>query len=108
MTSMRAFFALATILSLLAPPLSWGAAVDASSPAGISMSMASQAALGSQLVRAIAKSDKTFGFGCALAAQSASLLLPAIAIGYVATLAPEPPNLNLQGSPLAPRPPPLG
>ena len=29
-------------------------------------------------------------------------------VEYVATFAPEPPNLNLQGSPLAPRPPPLG
>ena len=107
MTSMRAFFVLATILCLAAPPLSWGATVDASSPVGISMSMGSQAALRSQLVRAIAKADKTFGFGCALAAHTTSLLLPAVAVELVATLALEPPNLNLQGSPLAPRPPPL-
>lgn len=104
---MRAFFVLATILSLAAPPLSWGATVDASSPAGISISMGSQAALGSQLVRAIAKADKAFGFGCALSAHTTSVLLPVSTVEYVATFAPEPPNLSLQGSPLAPRPPPL-
>jgi len=108
MASMRALFVLATILCLAAPPLSWGATVDAASPVGISISMGSQAALGSQLVRAIAKADKAFGFGCALAAQTTSLLLQAVTVEYVATFAPEPPNLNLQGSPLAPRPPPLG
>ena len=108
MAAMRALFVLATILCLAAPPLSWAATVDASSPVGISMSMGSQAALGSHLVRAIAKADKSFGFGCALAAHTASLLLPAVTVEYVATFAPEPPNLDLQGSPLAPRPPPLG
>lgn len=108
MAAMRTLFVLATILSLAAPPLSWSATVDASSPVGISMSMGSQAALGSQLVRAIAKADKSFGFGCALAAQTVSLLLPPVTVEYVAAFAPEPPNLNLQGSPLAPRPPPLG
>jgi len=108
MASMRAFFVLATILCLAAPPLSWGATVDVSSPLAVSMSMGSQAALGSPVIRAIAKADKAFGFGCALAVQTTFLLLPVFTVEYVATFAPEPPNLNLQGSPLAPRPPPLG
>lgn len=108
MAAMRAFFVLATILCLAAPPLSWGSTVDAASPVGISISMGSQAALNSQIVRAIAKADKSFGFGCALAAKTPSVLLPAATIECVAVSAPEPPNLDLQESPLAPRPPPLG
>ena len=105
---MRAVFILATILTLAAPPVTWVAAVDVSSPVASSMSIGSQAAFASHVVRAIAKSDKTFNFGCALAAEAPSLLLPAGSVELQTLAVPDPPNLDLQQPPLAPRPPPLG
>jgi hypothetical protein len=107
MTSMRAIFILATIVTLSAPPVAWVAAVDVSSPVASSMSIGSQAAFASHLVRAIAKSDKTFSFGCALAAEAPSLLLPAGSRVLQTLAASDPPNLDLRQPPLAARPPPL-
>jgi hypothetical protein len=107
MASMRAVFVLATILCLAAPSVSWGArAADPSSAGAISISLAAPATAASQIARAVAKADKTFHFGSAIAAHAPSILLPAGSIELIPRQLPEPPNVDLEGPPLAPRPPP--
>lgn len=105
MGAMRAAFVLATILCLAVPQLSWGA-IELSSASSSSMSLGSPS-VASQIGRAIAKADKIFSFGGALAAGAPSLLLPSFSIEVIASGSPEPPNIDLDGPPLAPRPPPL-
>lgn len=102
---MRAAFVLATILCLSLPQVSWSAA-DVSSSNGGAMSMASSATIVTQIVRAVAKADKTFSVGCAIPNSAPSLLLPEFSLAVLSGLPPEPPNVDLEGPPLAPRPPP--
>jgi hypothetical protein len=103
---MRAILVLATILSFATPNVSWTPR-DSSPTAAASMSLAAPAAT-PQLVRAVAKTDKTFGFGFALTPHVPELFPPIGSFdhGFAGTDAA--PNLDLAGPPLAPRPPPLG
>ena len=105
MSVIRAAFVLATILCFAVPQMSWGA-IDISSASTSSMSLGSPS-VATQISRAIAKTDKTFGFGGALAADAPSLLLPVSSIDRLSSVPAEPPNVDLEGPPLAPRPPPL-
>jgi hypothetical protein len=102
---MRAIFVLATILSFATPQVSWTAAA-LSRDASPSMSLAAPAA-SSQLVRAVAKTDKTFSAGAAMAADRPALFPPIGSIDLVAAQTCDAPHLDLEGPPLAPRPPPL-
>lgn len=103
---MRAAFVLATILTLSLPQLSWSAIETSASSSG-SMSMASSATIVTHIVRAVAKADKSFSVGCAIPHSAPSLLLPEFSLALMTGLPPEPPNVDLEGPPLAPRPPPL-
>ena len=103
---MRAVFVLATILCLAAPPLTWGA-IELSSPGTSSMSMAAPSTSTSQLIRAIAKAEKTFAFGYALAHASVIELVPPDDARHVAEVDDETPSPASDQPPLAPRPPPL-
>jgi hypothetical protein len=106
MGGMRAAFVLATILALSLPQVSWSVS-DVSSSGSGSMSMASSATIVTQIVRAVAKADKTFSVGSAIPHSAPSLLLPEFSLALITGLPPEPPNVDLEGPPLAPRPPPL-
>jgi hypothetical protein len=99
-------FVLATILCLAAPQVSWGA-INLSSHGTSSMSMASPSATTSQLIRAIAKAEKTFSYGYAIAHAAVIVLAPAGDTRHVPLADFEPPSLEPGQPPLAPRPPPL-
>jgi hypothetical protein len=106
MTVMRAIFVLATILSFATPQVSWTAAAlsrDASPSISLTAPAASQ-----QLVRAVAaKTDKTFSSGAVIGGDRPTLF-PAIgSVDFVAAQTCDAPHLDLEGPPLAPRPPPL-
>jgi hypothetical protein len=102
---MRAAFVLATILSLSLPHVPWSA-FEASSSRSSSWSMVSSATIVTPIVRAVVKADTTFSAGSAIPHSAPSLRLPDFSRVWIAGLPPEPPNVNLEGSPLAPRPPP--
>lgn len=106
MFPMRAIFVLATILCLAAPQVAWGA-INLSSQGTSSMSMAAPSATTSQLIRAIAKAEKTFSYGHAIAHASSIVLAPADYTRSVVLADFEPPSLDPDQPPLAPRPPPL-
>lgn len=105
---MRALFVLATILSLTAPPLCWGArgTIDPASSASSSMSLAAAPIAATQVSRAIAKVDRLFGVSAAIAAAAPGLLLPEHSHDARVSHAPDAPNVDLEHPPLAPRPPP--
>ena len=103
---MRAIFVLATILSFATPQVSWSS-IALSREAASSWSLAAPGP-GSQLVRAVAsKTDKTCGAGLAIAADRPALVAHFISIECSEVRASDPPNLDLDNPPLAPRPPPL-
>jgi hypothetical protein len=104
MGPVRAILVLATILSFATPNVSWTPR-DSSPTAAASMSLAAPAAT-PQLIRAIAKADKAFGFGFALAPHSPALFPPIGAFDHGFAGTDDAPNLDLAGPPLAPRPPP--
>ncbi len=106
MEPMRAIFVLATILSFATPQVSWTAAA-LSRDASPSISLTAPAA-SSQLIRGVAaKTDKTFSAGTAVAADRPGLLPPIGSVDFVAAQTCDVPHLDLEGPPLAPRPPPL-
>ena len=106
MGSMRATFVLAVVLSFVTPQVS-RTAIELSRDASASISLAAPSTT-SQLVRAVAtKTDKTFGFGFAIAADHPALFPPLGSIDAAIVGTPDAPNLDLSGPPLAPRPPPL-
>ena len=109
MSSMRAIFVLATLLSLALPPVAWGASgrLDPSSNATSSLSLAAPATAASQISRAITKSSDGFGLACAIAPDVAAIDLPDSPIALDACHATESPTVDLEDPPLAPRPPPL-
>lgn len=104
MGPMRAIFVLATILSFATPQVSWSA-MEFSSATTSSMSLATPAA--SQIVRPIVKTDKTVSFGGAILTEYISVFPPVGSIDYVSAQTCDAPHLDLEGPPLAPRPPPL-
>ncbi len=97
---------LAAILSFVTPQVS-RMAIELSRDASASISLAAPATT-SQLVRAVAaKTDKTFGSGFAIAADRPALFPLIGSIDRVAAQTCDTPHLDLEGPPLAPRPPPL-
>ena len=105
MTTMRAMFVLATILSFATPHMSWSA-MTLSREAPSSWSIAAPGA-GSQIGRAVAsKTDKTLGAGCAIAADRLALYLHFVSIDCALAANAAPPHLDLNAPPLAARPPP--
>jgi hypothetical protein len=105
MGSMRATFVLAVILSFATPQVSWTAAA-LSRDASPSISLTAPGAP-SQLVRSIVKAEKTVGFGGAVLTEHVALFLPIGSIDSVSAQTCDAPQLDLEGPPLAPRPPPL-
>lgn len=104
MGPMRAIFVLATILSFATPQVSWSA-MEFSSATTSSMSLAAPAA--AQIVRPIVKTDKTVSFGGAVLFEYTALFPPIGSLDYVSAQTCDAPHLDLEGPPLAPRPPPL-
>jgi hypothetical protein len=99
-------FVLAAILSLATPQVSWSA-MSLSREAPSSWSLSAPAPT-TQLVRgAPAKTDKTCGAGLTLPAERPALFAYFVTLtcGHVWTS--DPPNLDLDNPPLAPRPPPV-
>jgi hypothetical protein len=105
MGGMRAMFVLLTILSFATPGVSF-AARDLQPTAACSMSLATPAP-GSQMVRPAVKTDKTFSTTGAIALEWVSVFPPFGSIDYVSAQTCDAPHLDLEGPPLAPRPPPL-
>jgi hypothetical protein len=105
MGSMRAVvFVLATILSFATPHVS-ARAMELSRDASSAISLATPAA--SQLVRPVVRTDKTFSTSGAAPTEFVALFPPIGSIDYVASQTCDAPHLDLEGPPLAPRPPPL-
>jgi hypothetical protein len=104
MVPMRAIFVLATILSFATPQVSWSA-MEFSSATTSSMSLATPAA--SQIVRPIVKTDKTVSFGGAIFTEHVAVFPLIGSLDYVSAQTCDRPHLDLEGPPLAPRPPPL-
>lgn len=106
MVAMRLWFLLAAVLTLTTPSVAWSP-IEVSAVAGASMSMAAPSPSASQILRAVAaKSDKIFSHSAAIITDARPLFPPTTstcvyAIGHV-----DPPNLDLDSPPLAPRPPP--
>jgi hypothetical protein len=106
MSSMRAIVVLAAVLSFVAPQVS-RTAIELSRDQSASISWSAPGS-SSQLVRAVAaKTDKTFGAGAAIAADRPALFPSIGSIDSVAAQTCDAPHLDLEGPPLAPRPPPL-
>ena len=104
MDAMRAIFVLAAILSFATPQVSWSAAA-LSRDASPSISLAAPSA--TQLVRPAVKADKIFSASGAITPDFVALFPPIGSIDYVAAQTCDAPHLDLEGPPLAPRPPPI-
>jgi len=102
---MRAIFVLVTVLSVGAPPLTWGP-IEVSSAGTTALTMTAPSAAGSLLIRTFAKVDKTFGAGLAIVADAQPLFTPAYSIDGHSLGCDESPNLDLHCPPLSARPPP--
>jgi hypothetical protein len=102
---MRAIFVLATILSFATPQVSWTAAA-LSRDASPSISLTAPAA-GSQLVRPVVKTEKTASFGGGVLSEHVTLLPPFGSTDRGSARTCDAPQLDLEGPPLAPRPPPV-
>lgn len=106
MAAMRAMFVLAAILSLATPQVSWSAmALSREAPSSWSLAAPASA---TQLVRGVAaKTDKTCSSGLAVPAERPALFAHFVSLECGVVRAADPPNLDLDNPPLAPRPPPL-
>ena len=98
-------FVLAAILSFATPQVSWGATEHSLSSSG-AMVLSSPASGVSQISRAVFKADKTFGSAGALFTAFVALFPPIGSPDSVAAQTCDAPHLDLEGPPLAPRPPP--
>jgi hypothetical protein len=103
----KAVFVLVTILSFATPAGAWSVQRELSPLTTSSMTLAAPGA-GSLIVRAVVKADKTFGFGFAIAPDVQPLFPLSYSTDGHSNGSIDPPNLDLSGPPLAPRPPPLG
>lgn len=106
MNAMRAVYVLVAILSFATPQVSWGAIEQSLSGSG-AIVLSSPSAGGSHISRAVFKSDKTFGNAGAIATEFVALFPPIGSLDSVAAQTCDVPHLDLEGPPLAPRPPPL-
>lgn len=104
MAEVRALLVLVTVLSFATPQVSWATTQRASGNT-VEISLSAPAA-STQLVRPAVKTDKTFSSGLFVAVDFQPLFPPASSIGLVPLESQDPPNLDLAGPPLAPRPPP--
>ena len=103
--AMRAVvFVLAAILSLATPHVS-ARAMELSRDASSAISLAAPGA--AQLVRPVVKTDKTLSSSGAVTTEFVELFPPIGSIDAVAGQTCDVPHLDLEGPPLAPRPPPL-
>jgi hypothetical protein len=100
----KALLVLVTVLSFATPQVSWATTQRAAGNT-VEISLAAPAA-GTQLVRSAVKTDKTFGAGLFVTVDVQPLFPPSSSIGLVPIYSHDPPNLDLAGPPLAPRPPP--
>jgi len=100
----RAFLVLVTVLSVATPQVSW-ATTQRVAGNTIEISLTAPSA-GTQFVRATVKTDKIFSSGLFVAGSFEPLFPPSSSIGLVPLESQDPPNLDLAGPPLAPRPPP--
>jgi hypothetical protein len=105
MGAVRVLFVLSMVLSVSTPQIAWVANAAPVRDAG-SFALGSSTAT-SQIVRAVAKVDTTFSFGAAIAPVSISIESPRGSTERTLLRPTDPPNLDLSGPPLAPRPPPL-
>ena len=98
-------YVLVAILLFATPQVSWGAVEQSLS--GSSAIVLASPASSAQISRPVAKTDKTFSTGWAIS-ENASLLHPSgVAHELVLSSIDEAPNVDLQGPPLTPRPPPV-
>jgi hypothetical protein len=104
MSPVRALLVLVTVLSFATPQVSWATTQRASGNT-IEVSLTAPS-VGTQLVRAAFKTDKTISTGSALALNWVSVFPPFGSIDYVSAQTCDAPHLDLEGPPLAPRPPP--
>ena len=107
MGDMRAAFVLALVLSVASPPVAWGAMADSPLKPVASVSLASSTSAASQLVRDVAKAEKTFSGGWLTAPDAPATSHEFAASALVVHSTTPSPNLSLDCPPLAPRPPPL-
>lgn len=108
MAGMRAVSVLLAVLGLAAPQVSWNVIeLSSDSSAATSMSMSAPAVAGSQFVRDFFKADKAFGSNPAIAVDVQPLFPPFYSVDGHSTGRDQSPSLDLDGPPLAPRPPPL-
>ena len=99
-------FVLAALLSFATPSVSWSA-MELSRDSSGSISLATPFS-GSQIVRAApVKTDKVFGSGFAIAADRPPFFPHYVSIDSGGIRTSDPPNLDLNNPPLAPRPPPV-
>ncbi len=95
----------AALLSLATPQVSWGA-IESSRSGRDTISLKAPASTQAQIGRAVSKTDKTFGTGFTVP-SAVALLIPHYGASELAPFAPaDPPNVPVDGPPLAPRPPP--
>jgi hypothetical protein len=105
MEPMRAMFVLATLLTFATPSVSW-TAMELSRDTSGSISLAAPFT-GSQIVRAaVVKTDKVFGSSCAIANDRPAFIPQFASIECSEVRSTDPPNLDFNNPPLAPRPPP--
>ena len=102
---MRAVYVLVVVLSFVAPQVS-RTAIELSRDASASISLAAPSAT-SHISRAVAKTDKTFSAAGAINTDCVALYPPVGSLDSVAAQTCDVPHLDLEGPPLAPRPPPL-
>jgi spore coat polysaccharide biosynthesis predicted glycosyltransferase SpsG len=105
MGSVRAVYVLVVILSFVAPQVS-RTAIELSRDASASISLAAPSAT-SHISRAVTKTDKTFSAAGAIHTECVALFPPIGSLDYVSAQTCDAPHLDLEGPPLAPRPPPL-
>ena len=106
MGAMRAIFVLAALLSFATPSVSWSA-MELSRDSSGSITLATPFA-GSQIVRAApVKTDKVFGSGFAIPTDRPAFVPHFVSIERSEVRTTDPPNLDLDNPPLAPRPPPV-
>jgi hypothetical protein len=103
---MRAVYVLVAILSFATPQVSWGAIEQSLSSSG-AIVLTSPSAAGSQVSRAVFKSDNTFSHTGAIAPEFVALFPPIGSLDCVSAQTCDAPHLDLEGPPLAPRPPPI-
>jgi hypothetical protein len=105
MAEMRVLFVLSMVLSVSTPQISW-VAIEVQVRDTGSAALGSSSTAASQIVRAVAKVDQTFSSGAAIAPAGFSIELPVGSTERTLLRPTDPPNLDLSGPPLAPRPPP--